>query len=358
MKANTIRIGAFAPLSPPGWVDAGRHLLAGIEMAAADFNAGGGIGGRELELLVRDTAADPARAVAAVDELAGLGVVALAGEYHSVAARAIAGRAAALGLPYLCSSAVIDDLTAHPADWIARLCPPQSIGWGHYVDFLHRMGQRQVTALAQPSDYWSSGLRIIREAVADRGGSVIEIDARACNPDALCEELVRTGATALLLLVGVPEPATAFVRAIRRDARLGSILIGAPAGQPELPGWAASLGHDGAGIPFLRYRPWRLEEAGVEVEARLRQRLGVRPSFVALEGYDAIRLIAEILRSGKGISLPATGFWQGVDIEGSRGRIRLSKTADTRIWQWQDAPVQIADLDPTGLQCRTLATIC
>jgi ABC-type branched-subunit amino acid transport system substrate-binding protein len=50
--------------------------------------------------VVRDTAADPQRASAAVDELARLGVAALAGEYHSVVARAAAARADALGLPF------------------------------------------------------------------------------------------------------------------------------------------------------------------------------------------------------------------------------------------------------------------
>jgi hypothetical protein len=66
-------IGALVPLTRPGWVDAGRHLLAGLELAVHDVNDAGGIGGRPLELVVRDTAADPHRAAAAVDELAGLG---------------------------------------------------------------------------------------------------------------------------------------------------------------------------------------------------------------------------------------------------------------------------------------------
>jgi ABC-type branched-subunit amino acid transport system substrate-binding protein len=57
----------------PEWVEAGRHLLAGLELAVREVNDGGGIGGRPLELVVRDTAADPQRATAAVDELARLG---------------------------------------------------------------------------------------------------------------------------------------------------------------------------------------------------------------------------------------------------------------------------------------------
>ena len=59
-------------------------MLAGLELAVRDVDDAGGIAGRPLELVVRNTAADPQRAAAAVAELARLGVAALAGEYHSV----------------------------------------------------------------------------------------------------------------------------------------------------------------------------------------------------------------------------------------------------------------------------------
>ena len=111
---SAVRIGALVPLSRPGWVEAGQHLLAGLELAVCNVNGAGGVLGRPLELVVRDTAADPQRAAASVDELARLGVAALAGEYHSVVARIAAARADALGLPFLCSSAVLDALTEQP----------------------------------------------------------------------------------------------------------------------------------------------------------------------------------------------------------------------------------------------------
>src|ERR1700742_3708590 len=140
---SAVRIGALVPLSRPGWVEAGQHLLAGLALAVGDVNDTGGIVGRPLELVVRDTAADPEKAAAAVDELARLGVAALAGEYHSVVARAAAAPADALGLPFLCSSAVLDALTEEPTEWVARVAPAQSHGWQIYADFLHRAGQRR-----------------------------------------------------------------------------------------------------------------------------------------------------------------------------------------------------------------------
>jgi ABC-type branched-subunit amino acid transport system substrate-binding protein len=342
----TVRIGALAPLTRPGWAEAGRHLVAGLELAVGDVNAAGGVAGRPLELVIADTAADPAKAEAAVDDLARLGVAALAGEYHSVVARAAAARADALGLPFLCSSAVLDALTEAPTDWVARLAPAQSRGWRIYADFLLGSGHRRIAVAAEPSVYWASGTRILRDRLAERGAAVIELDLRAIDPSAVGDELARHGATAMLLLAGYPEPAVSIVTAVRGDERVADVLIGAPAGQPELPGWASSLGADGAGIPFLRYLPGQLGPLGQRVEAALRGRLGQSPSFVAFEGYDTIAVLADLLRLDGADRSRTAPSWSRVDVEGTRGQIRLSRVPGISAWQWAWPPIQVVDRDP------------
>ncbi|MEU0409123.1 ABC transporter substrate-binding protein [Streptomyces griseorubiginosus] len=341
-----VRIGVLAPLRRPGWVEAGQHLLAGMELGAGEVNDAGGIGGRPLELVVRDTAADPRRAEAAVDELAGLGVVALAGEYHSVVARAAAARADALGVPFLCSSAVLDALTEQPTDRVARLPPPQSRGWRVYADFLLDAGHTRIAVAAQPSVYWASGVRVLRDHLGARGGTVVELDVRDHPPITLCDALVEHRATVLLLLVGSPEPAVPIVRAVRRDRRLAEILTGAPAGQPEFASWRTLLGDDGAGIPFLRYLPERLSPLGARVEADLRERLGQPPSFVAYEGYDTVAVLAEVLRRHGTDRARIAESWPGIAVEGTRGRIGFGRVPGVSVWQWTGAPIQVADRDP------------
>ncbi|WP_445398404.1 ABC transporter substrate-binding protein [Streptomyces sp. LE64] len=345
---SPVRLGVLVPLTRPGWVEAGRHLLAGLDLAVREVNDGGGIHGRLLELVVRDTAADPARAVAVVDELTGLGVVALAGEYHSVVARAAASRADALGVPFLCSSAVLDALTEGPTPWVARLAPPQSHGWRVYAEFLLRSGRRRIAVVTQPSVYWSSGTRVLRGHLARHGGTLVEFDAHAFPPRALCDALAEHRASALLLLVGVPEPAVPLVRAVRGDRRLTEVLIGAPAGQPEFAGWAAELGGDGAGIPFLRYLPESPGPLGERVGRELHERLGTAPSFVAFEGWDSIVVLAEALRTHGTDREAVARSWPHLVVEGTRGQIRFSRVPGTGVWQWAGAPVQVADRDPAA----------
>ncbi|MGW5780065.1 ABC transporter substrate-binding protein [Streptomyces sp. NPDC003863] len=343
---SPVRLGALVPLTRPGWVEAGRHLLAGLDLAVREVNDAGGIGGRPLELLVRDTAADPERAAAAVDELAGLGVAAVVGEYHSVVARAAAARADAAGVPFLCSSAVLDALTEEPTEWVARLAPAQSRGWRIYADHLLAAGRSRIAVATQPSVYWATGTRILREHLASRGGTVVELDTTALTPEALCDALVDHGATALLLLAGSPEPAVPIVRAVRGDRRLAELLIGAPAGQPEFAGWAEALGEDGAGIPFLRYLPEHFGPLGERVGKELGERLGEAPSFVAFEGWDTVTVLAAALRAHGTERAAVAGAWPRVEAEGTRGPIRFSRTPGIGVWQWTWAPVQVVDRDP------------
>src|SRR5262245_16355621 len=289
---SAVQIDALVPLTRSGWVEAGRHLLAGLELAVREVNDAGGIVGRPLELVVRS--ADPKRAAAAVDELARLGVAALAGEYHSVVARAAAARAVA----------------------------------------------------AESSVYWASGARILRDYLAPRGGAVTELDMRALAATAVCDELVDNGATAVLLLVGHPEPAVSIVKSVRHDQRLAEIMIGAPAGQPEFSEWATLLGDDGAAIPFLRYLPERLSPLGARVETALRERLAEAPSFVAFEGYDTVAVLADVLRSHGTDRARTAESWPHVAVEGTRGQIQFSRAPGISVWQWAWTPIQVADRDP------------
>ena len=348
-NGSAILIGALVPLGKPGWVEAGRHLLAGLELAVREVNEAGGIVARPLELVVRDTAANPQRAAEAVDELARLGVIALAGEYHSVVARAAAASADASGVPFLCSSAVLDTLTEGTTKWVARLAPPQSRAWRIYADFLLSAGHTRIAIAAQPSVYWASGTRILQEHLAPRGGMVVELDTSEAGLTSVCEQVVAHGATALLLLVGHPEPAVSIVKSVRRDSRLAEIMIGAPAGQPEFAEWATLLGDGGSAIPFSRYMPERLSPLGVRVETALRERLAEAPSFVALEGYDTIAVLAHVLRSC-GVDRARTAeSWPHVAVEGTRGRIQFSRTPGISVWQWAWPPIQVVDRDPTQL---------
>ncbi|HEX4362009.1 MAG TPA: ABC transporter substrate-binding protein, partial [Pseudonocardia sp.] len=207
-------------------------------------------------------------------------------------------------------------------------------------------GHRRIAIATEPSVYWASGARILRDHLAPRGGTVVELDVRALAPTAVCDGLVVSRATALLLLVGHPEPAVPLVRSVRRDQRLAEIMIGAPAGQPEFAEWAALLADDGAAIPFLRYLPEHLSPPGARVGTALRERLAAAPSFVAFEGYDTVAVLAEVLRAQGTDRSRIAEAWPRVAVEGTRGQIQFSRTPGISVWQWAWPPIQVVARDP------------
>lgn len=341
---KNILVGVIAPLTEPGWTGAGRHLLAGVELGFRDVNDSGTLAAG-IELLVEDTAADAEKAVAAVDQFARTGVSAVVGEYHSVVARAVATRADQIGLPFICASAVLDTLTDHPTDWVARLSPPQSRGWSEFADFLIADGHRKVVVANAKSIYWAAGTKILRTRLEAVDGDVLEIDVTNLTATELCDKLSADQPSVLLLLVGASEPISFIIRSIRQDPRLSELLIGAPAGQPELGEVHAKLGMEGTGIPFLRYLPNQLPEKGLRVVRQLHEQLGEPPSFVALEGYDAAKVTAELIKL-RVRDVAMGNIWRNITVQGSRGLIRFSQVPSMSVWQWDDAPVQIADRDP------------
>ena len=169
---------------------------------------------------------------------------------------------------------------------------------------------------------------------------------RSLTPAAICDELINNRATALLLLVGHPEPVVSIVKSVRQDRRLAGIMIGAPAAQPEFAEWATLLGDDGTAIPFLRDLPQCLGELGARVETALRGRLAEAPSFVAFEGYDTVAVLADVLRSCGVDRAHTADSWLRVAVEGTRGKIQFSRAPGISVWQWAWAPIQIADRDP------------
>jgi ABC-type branched-subunit amino acid transport system substrate-binding protein len=222
-------------------VPAGRQLKAGLELGIEDVNRSGGVDGRLLELLMRDSAGLADRAIAAVHELDGEAVVSLAGEFHSVGARPLAELADSRGLPFVCSLATLDQLTSAPTASVGRIAAPQSHGWRVYADYLLAAGHAHVALAISPDEYWSSGAAVL-EAHLRESVACTHIDLTDLSGPDVADQLRRIdGVTAVLLLAGYPEPSVAVVTALRSDGRFDDLLIGDPAGRAEFRLAASAL---------------------------------------------------------------------------------------------------------------------
>lgn len=98
------KLGIVAALSGPAEA-LGRPMLFGAEQAVADINAAGGVNGRMLELLVRDSKGKPDTGTIAARELAGEGCTMLLGAVSSAVALAISGILQQQGVLFMSAAA-------------------------------------------------------------------------------------------------------------------------------------------------------------------------------------------------------------------------------------------------------------
>jgi len=105
-----IRIGYLPALTGPS-SSTGIGINRGFELAVKELNAAGGINGRQLELVVRDTQSDPTKAVNGAAELAhGVKVNVVFGPLNSGESLAVVPLLAKANIPQL-HSCFVDTLT-------------------------------------------------------------------------------------------------------------------------------------------------------------------------------------------------------------------------------------------------------
>ena len=278
-RGAAIVLGGIGPLTSPGIAWAGRELLAGMELAVEHVNAGGGSGGRRLELVFEDSHGDPDAGIEALGRLHAAGACAVVGEFHSVVANAVAQQADRMAMPFLCSSATLDAITARRSPYVFRLAPPQSRGWTIYADFVLAQGFRQVIEIIHEDLYWTSGAEAIRRRLEPAGVRVARVPV---NPEDSASTISdRTAALAgaesrsiALLLVGYPQPLGAIVRALaERGLLTGALALGDPAGRAIFPDWWETTGAQGATASFLSYQlPGQLTQKGWKAADAFRER--------------------------------------------------------------------------------------
>ncbi|MDG2052069.1 MAG: ABC transporter substrate-binding protein [Myxococcota bacterium] len=135
-----------------------------------------------VRLLIRDTAGDPARAAAAVEELAeNEEVVAVIGPILSGTSDAAAAVAQSAGLPLLTLSNRVE--ISHDRDYVFRLRMTPADEVGFLVDYAYDQLAARRFAVLYPRSRYGRGMRErYWEAVLDRGGSVVA--TASYDPDA------------------------------------------------------------------------------------------------------------------------------------------------------------------------------
>ncbi|MCR4424618.1 MAG: ABC transporter substrate-binding protein [Firmicutes bacterium] len=152
--ATPFKVGCITPLTGGG-AGAGVHIKYGAELAVAEINAAGGVGGRPVELIVVDDAGIPAQSVSAankliyqdnVDFLIGGNISSTVLAHMQVVEKA--------GVPYIVTTASNALITRPENKWVVRLHQNDDIQSAHLADFLvNVLGKNKISILYDAGDY-------------------------------------------------------------------------------------------------------------------------------------------------------------------------------------------------------------
>jgi len=297
-RPEPIRIGFVGGLTGRNY-DLGVSGRNGAQLAVADLNGAGGIGGRPLELLVRDDGQDPAQARRAVSELAARGVVSIIGHMTSAMSEAglpVAEQAGVLMVSPTASAATFrgkDDgfITLFPSS--AELARALA---GHVVT---RGGLRRVAVLLDRSnrafsDTWGEafGAELVRLGASV--AATVPFTSGAATPlGALAEQALATRPEAVLVVANALDTAALCQQLRKRSATVrllgtdwgftrDALIHGASAVEGAL--FTQAVDVDGRSPRLAAFR------------AAYQARFGRPVDFAAVVSWEAVQVLAEGLR--------------------------------------------------------------
>lgn len=200
--SDPIRIGFLPALTGPS-SSTGVAINRGTILAVDEINAAGGVNGRKIELITRDTQSDPTKAVNGVAELTGRQKVQLVwGPLNSGEALAATPLIARNGVPQL-DSCWVDSLT-DPVKWplAYRNAPTnQQVGGAASRYVLEVLKLNKVAVIGDTTGYGTASVEAYVPMLKGKGATVVyQGETDASNPDVKPELLRMRDAGAQVIM--------------------------------------------------------------------------------------------------------------------------------------------------------------
>jgi len=350
---NVTKIGIVAPLSAPGGVETGQALVEGAKIAAEELNAGGGLLGKKVELVIGDTSGQPEKGTAVMERLVTHDkVVAVGGEAHSSVALAEIEVAHRYGIPIVISEAWADSVTAKGYPEVFRLTVCNSLIYSKAAKWIKDAGFKHVAVIGENSDWGLGVIQVFKDNLSAAGIKVTSMSA---------ERTVTDFTPQLMQLKNMQPPVDFLVDGftgageilmIKQAYQLGfapsknTAILGA--GMDTLyPGFWETAGEAGvyvlsnpAGLPGIPKT-----KTSDKFTKAFKAKLNREPDAVAMEGYDTVMVLAEAITASKSTDGKAlvAALEDKVNWEGTRGTIKFNKEKNPP-WayhMWMDVPVFI-----------------
>lgn len=305
-SADPVRIGQIVSLTG-NYSPLGTENKKSVELAVDKVNRDGGVlGGRRLEIVVKDDKSQPDQSVLAFNDLRGDDVAAVVGSPFSNSALATIPSVDRAEIPYL--SLAPADEQVRPVHPYVFVVPALASRYGErIVEYLHASGvSRVAVAHDTRSSYAVAGYQGMKDGAADHGVTIAadeEFQTDATEFGALFGHVRSSGAQALVVwATGAPAVALTKQYAsagldiplVLTGAQASKLFLDPVGAAAEGVTVACSIGVVGADLPAGKQK-----DAVTELTTSFQQEYGYPPPQFAQDGYSAVRLlVAAIEKAG------------------------------------------------------------
>ena len=355
VAADTIKIGVNQPLT--GAVAAsGNYVTDGARIAADEINAGGGLLGQQVELVIEDNKSNPTEAVAAAEKLIVRDEVpVMMGAWSSTFTLAVMPKLMEYGVPMVVETSSSGKITTEGNPWVFRISPTSEMEARAFGDQVGKFDIKKADFLVVNNDWGRGAADQFSAMLEEHGiavGEVETMDPAAQDMSAQLSKIKASDADTLFVTTGVEQLTLVLkqARALGLEDRI--ITTGGSQAPDQLIEQAGSAA-DGS-FHLLFFTPWFPEAAEnpevaekfvTEWENRGYNFAGLTEGF---RGYDGIMTIAAAIeKAGKAEPDAIREALWTVEVDGVNGDIKFTKQGPEGSESGQNLPnvyvIEIAD---------------
>jgi ABC-type branched-subunit amino acid transport system substrate-binding protein len=283
--AGQVRVGLILPLSGQGGAGVGQSLKNAAEMALSDFK------NPNIQLLVKDDGGTPQGAQAGAQAALNEGAEIVLGPLFAQSVRAVAQVTKPRNIPVIAFST--DSSVASPGVYLLSFLPESDVR--RIVEYAASRGRRSFAALVPESAYGAVVQAAFQQDVPRHGGRVVVLEKYPLDPSKIAEPVHAVAQAApqvdSLFIPDNADSVVQLVQALAADRVNLKRLQLLGTGVWDDPHIFSTPALHGAWYPGPDPNGFR------SFSAQYRQRFGQDPVRAATLSYDAVALVAALVKT-------------------------------------------------------------
>lgn len=306
--SNTIKIGSVHPLTGSMAYE-GQAMVNAQMIAIEKINSEGGINGRMLELVARDSMGTSSGAANAALKLTNSGVAALTGTYTSSSAQVVSRTAEKMKIPFVVTVASSDNLLSNGYKYTFRIQPSVSVFSRNFLEYLKYFKTEDMKTVAfiyENSNYGTGIAEYIESHIDETGLEIVGMLAYPATAATLSSEVTRLAAINpdLLIPIGYYSDQSLLMKEIlERDVKF-NMIVGVANGAFSDAKFTATYGTQVDGLYDINYRYNPNSAEAQYMLSAYREAYGEEIPVAAIYGYESIMVLADALKRAENVDDP------------------------------------------------------